>query len=596
MKNVNIVIHKNSEKFIFSVAEGSCIHTLLRKENLLSLPCGAGKCGKCKIHANSEPCSQELELLSEAELAAGVRLACYTRAFGGLEITLTKEEPLVVETKYVSCDYEFAPLVQKRNIQVAAPDLDKQEEDLERVLQACNCKTHALDLNDLSELAEKVDTLSANEDTELFALMQGEELLALCNQHTHLAMAVDIGTTTIAASLIDLSTQKIIAVSGEANVQSSFGADVISRINQTIAESTPAYKHNQDQLQKRVAFQIEKLKNTLLEQANYDCVHRDVDYITITGNTTMLHFLCALPAKNISRAPFIPVTTKALRVRARDLHIKSKAFVYIMPSIASYVGADIVAALLAINAHKHTEPFLFLDLGTNAEIVLGTGKKFIACSTAAGPCFEGACLACGMSGQSGAIDTVSFDGTSLRHTTINDEKAQGLCGSGAVDSVAVLLETQTIDETGMMDEDSSNIKDAIFTLENGQHAVAFSDTVYLSQRDVREIQLAKSAVRAGIHTLLEEAGLEMKDISNLYIAGGFGSAINPSSAARIGLIPSELLHCTKATGNSASFGVVRYATEKNVLAHIEHILNNSSYLELSAHPTFTQLYVEHMIF
>ncbi len=592
---VSISVICKEERTVFAVEEGECIGTLLREKSLLAQPCGHGKCGKCRIIANSEACQTEINVLKVNDIQNNIRLACCTKAFEGLEITLLDSSPLDVLTSYSHHEYDFVPRTRLESISIAAPSLEDQRDDMQRVLESANCTEHTLSLKKVIEISEYIH--SQSEDFSLAILREGKTLLALPLSTHHLAMSIDIGTTTIAATLIDLDAQKVLAMHGEGNAQASFGADVITRIDATIEESTKEYKNNIKRLQSLVVDQITRLKHKLLQDAGLFATCQDVDYMTITGNTTMMHFLCAMPAKNISRAPFIPVSTAAMRIKAEDIGMNSNAYLYLMPSIASYVGADIVAALLSVNAHQSTEPFILLDLGTNAEIVLGHGGKFVACSAAAGPCFEGASLSCGLPGQSGAINHVGMgEQGSLEFTTINNKQAKGICGSGVLDIIAVLMDCDGMDETGALEEDCEVLKDRFITLEDGQKAVAFTENVYLSQRDIREVQLAKSAIRAGIHALLEHVDLDVSSIKKLYIAGGFGSAMRPESAAKIGLIPSELLQVTVPIGNGASNGAIHYASENNIDQYTDFIVKNSKYLELSALPTFTNLYMEHMIF
>ena len=237
-------------------------------------------------------------------------------------------------------------------------------------------------------------------------------------------------------------------------------------------------------------------------------------------------------------------------------------------------------------------PFLLVDLGTNAETVLCASGTLYACSAAAGPCFEGATLSCGMAGQDGAIDTVSPDPErGLSFTTIGDAPARGLCGSGVLDALALLLDAGIVDETGRLEADASPLGARIT-----DDALTFTDSVRFTQKDIREVQLAKAAVRAGIDILLREAGMETADVARLYLAGGFGSAMRPESAARIGLIPEELSDRVTVLGNAAGSGALRYATEEGAAESALGIIRRTRYIELSAHAGFTDAYVERMLF
>lgn len=590
--NIKISNYNQESSVTLSTPISVSISDLLRDHGFGMQCCGNAKCGKCRIIADTVPTKEEKNLLSQKDLDKGIRLACHTMTKDHLQIQLLEHLPMTVVTTFNYKNYTFSPLVEKIKIKVPLPELEDQRDDLKRIMQLAKCKDHTLCIEQLIALSKYIHNQSEN--FELFVLRQNQTLLGISENSSHLALCVDIGTTTIAANLLDINTNKVLLSLGEANAQSSFGSDVISRINQTIEETAPDFEKNIAKLQEIAVNQINFLKTKLLKETQQEV--DDVDFITITGNTTMMHFLCGMPAKNISRAPFIPVCTDAMRIPAKNIAINSNAIVFLMPGISSYVGADIVASLLAVNAYSNKESFLLLDLGTNAEIVLGHKGKFIACSAAAGPCFEGASLHNGMAGQAGAVNHVFLTKNGFEYTTINNEKPKGICGSGVLDIVALLLNTNTIDETGSLDTEPSHLAKYIITFENGQKAFRVCDDIYFTQKDIREVQLAKAAIRAGIHTLLDYAGLDICEIKHLYIAGGFGSAMSAESAAKIGLIPNELLPYTDTIGNGASFGVIKYASEENVTDHVNYIIENCTYLELSTMPLFTALYVEQMIF
>ncbi len=337
--------------------------------------------------------------------------------------------------------------------------------------------------------------------------------------------------------------------------------------------------------------QINQLKDALLAQVDGA---DDVSLITVTGNTSMVHFLCGLPAEHISKAPFISVTLEGMQRDAKEVGIASEAPLFIMPGISAYVGADIVASLMAADAHTTKEPFLLIDFGTNAEIVLGAGDKLYACSTAAGPCFEGATLSCGSVAKSGAIDTVFPVDDGFSFTTIGSTKATGMCGSAVIDCIALLLESGDIDETGRL-EGEGELAEHIYE-KDGELAFHLTDEVYLSQADIRKIQLAKAAVRAGAETLIQESGLAPSAFTKLFLAGGFGSALNGKSAERLGLVPENMCEITRVLGNAAGYGVLRYATEQNAQQIAAELKQRTSYIELSAHAKFNEEYIMQMTF
>jgi uncharacterized 2Fe-2S/4Fe-4S cluster protein (DUF4445 family) len=238
---------------------------------------------------------------------------------------------------------------------------------------------------------------------------------------------------------------------------------------------------------------------------------------------------------------------------------------------------------------------MLVDFGTNAEIVLFANNMFYACSAAAGPCFEGATLACDMAGQAGAVDKIFADNGDFSFTTIGNIQAKGICGSGVIDALALMLETGLVDSTGRLlpQEETMPWMVKAYDQEKG---FCLTDTVYVSQGDIREVQLGKAAVRAGIEVLLEKAGINGESLEYLYLAGGFGSAMNPQSAARIGMIPAQMTAKAKVLGNAACFGALRYVTEQGAPAMAEGIIAQTQYIELSAHQGFFDRYIKHMSF
>lgn len=594
---VSITVRHDGGTTVLRAEAGAPLAPLLREAGLITLPCGVGKCGKCLIHAGTEPCGEERALLGEAAVASGLRLACHTRAAEGLEIAIPQAGALRVLTRFAQADYPFRPIVERRPFTMPEPSLDDQRSDLQRLLDACGAKSHALGLSQLAALPAFIRDGRRNggrgggcDDGHGnacgFGLMHGETLVGYTDSDEAYALIVDIGTTTVAALLVDTARKRVVAARGEHNAQSPYGADVISRIRHEM--EWEERRNGPNPLQQAITRQISAMLAGLLEKAGID----DVDFLSLTGNTTMMHLLCGLPGEHISKAPFIPATLEPMRLPAADLGIPSRAAAFLLPGISAYIGADIVASLLAADAHRDQPPFLLVDLGTNAETVLCANGTFYACSAAAGPCFEGATLSCGMAGQDGAIDTV-FPGPErgLSFTTIGGAPARGLCGSGVLDALALLLDAGIVDETGRLEADASPLGGRI-----EDDALIFTDTVRLTQKDIREVQLAKAAVRAGIDILLREAGIGAKDVARLYLAGGFGSAMRPESAARIGLIPEELSGRVKVLGNAAGSGALRYATEEGAPESALGIIRRTRYIELSAHAGFTDAYVERMLF
>lgn len=578
---VQLHVTKGNRSFLIDCEEGSPVGPALRCAGLLPMPCGVGKCGKCRIHADTEPSEEEVRLLGEDKIADGIRLACHTRACKGLSISIPDDSGVHVLTSFQANEFEFEPVLTRKPIKTKLASIEDQRSDLRRIMDVTGASSHELNLDELRKLPT-ILTGAASFDA---LLLNNKVLHAFApSEHSH-AFIADIGTTTVAGFLADISLGHIIGVRGETNRQSAYGADVISRISREM-EWRMSESEYENPLRNSILSQINSMLDSLLSEHD---IH-DVDCIAIVGNTTMIHFLLDLPSERISRSPFIPVSVEALRVPAESVGINSRAFLWIPPALSAYIGSDITASLLAAGAHHPHKPFLLVDFGTNAETVLHTGKDMLACSAAAGPCFEGASLSCGMAGANGAIDRVYINERGqLGCSVIGGCESTGICGTGALDAIAVFLNSGLVDETGKLDCNAPDYhvdKDSIYLSKN----------VYVTQKDIREIQLAKAAVRAGMEILLGKSGLEWKDIDTFYVAGGFGSAINPESAVRTGLIPGELASRTRVLGNAAAFGAYRYVTEKNAVEMAEKMLSSIHYVELSADSDFSTAYVEQMFF
>lgn len=394
--------------------------------------------------------------------------------------------------------------------------------------------------------------------------------------------AVDIGTTTVAVRLYDCASGGLLGEALEGNRQASFGADVISRIGE-------ANEGNAAALRDTICTQLDDMVRDCMRQANVTQVDRAV----VTGNTTMLHFYEGLDASGIAVAPFTPSSLFG-GMAAQPL---CGAPTYLPPCIGSYVGADIVCALLASGMPRHPEKIALLaDLGTNGEIALMKDGVIHCCSTAAGPAFEGAGLHQGMRASKGAITGVSLreDGT-VQLSVLGGEEAVGICGSGILDALCVMLELEILDETGVIDEEYEG--EGEITEWDDQPAWRLPGTqVLITQRDIRQIQLAKSAICAGIRTLLDHVGVELEDVEAFYVAGGFGHSMRAQSAAKIVLFPEELLDAVQVIGNGALAGAAMLLLDSRVRPRAEQAAKIAEELELSSSETFMDFYVDGMLF
>ena len=405
-------------------------------------------------------------------------------------------------------------------------------------------------------------------------------------------IACDIGSTTVVCQLVELSTGKQIAVLGQGNAQRSFGGDVISRIKAAMDGRLPA-------LTDAIRGQLADMILLLCREAQVE--PGQISRMAVAANTTMCHLLDGLDPAGLGAAPFTPVSRFGDCRPAGALGLPFDGEVYLAPAVSGYVGGDITADLLAVGADEAEAPILLIDVGTNGEMALGYGDHFVCCSTAAGPAFEGAQLSCGMTAAPGAVSAVEWSGGQLTCTTIGGGGAVGLCGSGLLDAVAVMLSLGAVDETGRVldpeeDEIPADAAPYLFLTEDGEPAFRFSPQVYVTQADVRKLQLGKGAIAAGVRVLLDEYGVDESQVSRLLLAGGFGSRLRPESAARIGLIPQSLLPVTAAIGNAAAEGARLTLCAGQARSRILTLRDRMEYRELSGMAAFNAAYLDAMMF
>ena len=396
--------------------------------------------------------------------------------------------------------------------------------------------------------------------------------------------ACDIGTTTVVCHLIDGISGNIIATESAPNAQKNYGADVVSRIERAGAGEL-------QKLHEVIAGQIETMLEKLCEKSHKK---KKIQRLAVAGNTVMCHLFAGISPEAIGVAPFMPEELFGKEYTGSSVGIDCCEIVNILPCVAGYVGSDITADVLAAVPEDGGQ-WLLLDIGTNGEMLLGNAKEgYVCCATAAGPAFEGAEITMGMPAADGAIASVTYKNHRLSVGTIGEKEAVGICGSGLLDALAVFLESGLMDESGMlMDEEEvpEECRHYIGRYE-GQECVWLTEKVCVTQEDVRNLQLAKAAIAAGIEILLKEKAFEYKDVTGVLLAGGFGSFLNKESAAKIGLIPKELLPVTEAVGNAAGEGAVFAAISNDARNHLLEIRCEMHYLELSMHPAFSDLYME----
>ena len=392
----------------------------------------------------------------------------------------------------------------------------------------------------------------------------------ICDKY---GIAIDIGTTTVAMELIDLSNAAIIAKASEINSQIAFGFDVMSRIAYTMENVDGLFK-----LQKIIVNTL----NMLIDKLQADTGKEDIAEITVAANTVMCHILLGESVEGLGKYPFSPVFTKSRTVAAFDIGIKSDAKVTTLPHISGFVGSDIVAGVYASGLCMDDKNLLFIDIGTNGEMVLKFGDKLLATSCATGPALEGMNISCGMRAGEGAIDNFCIDENKLSYTTVGNKKAVGICGSGVLAIVRELLKNNIIHVRGAIDvEKLKKAYDFIAFDKSGKPFIKISDDIYFTSKDIRQVQLAKGAILSGILALVSKAKLELKDISKVYIAGQFGKYISVDSFFCVGLLPIEFFDKVEYLGNTALAGAYTALLDKYAIEDMSLLSNKTEFFELS---------------
>ncbi|OBR91090.1 MULTISPECIES: ASKHA domain-containing protein [Clostridium] len=600
-KKIELIINSEKGKDIIRVKSGgNLFNVLIDKGIFIDSPCnGKGICGKCKvkvIKGLKKPTPLDIKQLAKEELESGFRLSCNFTINEDTEIVLLeKNKDMKVLINGTEQQYTLDTVVKKKYLVIEKPSINDQRDDYRRLSDACESDDLLIDLQYLPQISN----LLRETDFNVTASLYKNRLLHLengnCLQQNY-GLAVDIGTTTIVIYLLNLNDGKVIDIDSRVNNQRSYGADVVSRINFTI-ENPKGLGILKDNIVSQLNDMIELLckKNNISEDNIYD--------IVIVGNTIMIHLLLGLPCENITRSPYIPVVTKALELEAKEIGIKTKGMVSLLPGISAFVGSDITAGILScgmLNSEKYS---LLLDLGTNGEIALGNKNEVVTCSTAAGPAFEGTNIKHGIGAVKGAISKVDLSRDKI-YETIGNEKPCGICGSGVLDAVAQFVKFGILDEAGRMagaDEvENKDYQNRIVEVDNMRQFILVQNSIHeesitFTQKDVREVQLAKAAVCAGIKILLKEKNINFNEIEKVYIGGGFGNYMDIESSVDIGMIPKELKGKIESVGNCAGGGAKTYLLSKQIRENAADIINKTTYIELSKRKDFQEYFIDSMI-
>jgi uncharacterized 2Fe-2S/4Fe-4S cluster protein (DUF4445 family) len=551
---------------------------------------GHGTCKKCKVRVASG--AQAIDAVdprafSPDELRAGWRLACRAQAQEDLVVDVP---PLQTRPKAalagVGRHVILRPAVQKRYLELDEPTLEDQTSDLERVLEAMDDVELHVPLAVVQSLG---GTLRAA-DWHVTAVFVDDVLVDVEPGDTttrRYAIAFDLGTTTVVANLLDLETGQPVAVRSILNAQQPFGADVITRISATMMDPAAL-----GLLRDRAHETLATLTTEVCEEGGVD--PREVYEIVVAGNVTMLQLALGIDPEPLSMAPFTITARRLPAAQAADfgVHVHERAPAVTFPALGAYVGPDIVAGVLATGLTLDKRTRLFIDVGTNSEIVLGSSARALATAAPAGPAFEAAQIRCGMRAADGAIEGVRIVDGEVQLTVIGDVAPVGLCGSGLVDAVAELVGAGILDHSGRFVLGSSD-RLAKIGEENIFH---LSEDVFLSQRDVRELQFAKASIATGWQILCNDMGVDPAEISQVLLGGSFGSYLTAASAVKIGLVPKLPLTRIVAAGNVAGEGAKIAALSITERAAASAVLDEVDYVELSGRTDFNDLFIDQLAF
>ena len=613
-KRIKVNVKVLPEGLRFKVRWGTTIMEALQEVDVrVEGDCGGlGKCGRCRVRVLSEmrpPSEEENELLGEDEIEEGIRLACRSRIEKDLVIQVEETDSERLDHQILATGtrpvFQLDPLIDERLVILDTTPQKNGLSDCERIKLALGGEYPDLEvslhcLRTLPALLEKTSFkgTAAIHRNSLLALHEREKVGGLYG------LTFDLGTSTLVGKIIRLSDGKEIAAISRLNSQSKYGADIISRI-QYVKEQ----RHGLEELSRLIINDLNQITKQLLEEGD---LKADDIFITVAaGNTTMQHLLLSLNPTDIAHAPFAPVSTDGLILRAADIGITlhPEALLYVMPSRSGYIGGDLISMILTSGCAEQDDKIaLGLDLGTNGEIFLGNRKRLMTCSAAAGPALEGARISHGMIAKEGAIESVYAEDGNLRYQVIGNVKPRGLCGSGLVDLAAVLLERSIIDQGGLMQPPQGGSGDTlsarVIERDKGIYDFLVAATeesfsqkpIYFSQKDVRELQLAKGAVAAGIQILMDQMGVGIRDIDLVYVAGAFGNYIHPQSALRIGLIPKVDPKIIHTIGNAASTGASMVLLAKGYWKLANELANSLEHVELSTRPDFNEYFIENLNF
>lgn len=562
---------------------------------------GAGTCGKCKFRIEgqvSDPTVNETVHLIPEEIKSGQRLACLSTIEGDFTLyidywpvevnpksKLLKYHPYDISSCRVSRKKFFIP---GHQLEAPVPIYDR----IKQVLSHYHLDLDVSNINHLHELDRP-----GRPALELNAVIFDNDRVEFISRHQEpvLGLALDIGSTSLFGVLLDLNTGDTLAMASHSNMQRIYGEDIISRVNYALE-----HENGHLDLQRILINNLNTMLDEIIEQTEFS--HDSIYHLTAVGNPVMLHLFLGLNPSGLGKSPYTGIFTEAIEAFAVDLglQVNPVSKVKILPQLGGYVGADTTACILSLPPDK-PQTYLLIDIGTNGELVLQHQGRLWASSAAAGPAFEGGQISCGLRASEGAIDKLYLENGKLGLRTIGGGKPRGICGSGIIELVALLLRTGSLDQMGIFTPEA----DRIFSTRQSSHGQEivlpteeYGSTTKLafSQDDIRQVQLAKSAIRTAVEIMLTRAKINVDQLDCIYMAGVFGSYLNPQSAVDIGLLPPVAIGKIKNIGNAAAQGAIKALVADASFAEADHIKSITQYIELAAEPDFQSMFIKNLSF
>lgn len=575
----------------------SLMTALVNSDVFIDNPCnGKGTCGKCKVRILSgdvsEPCATERSLLTKEELEENIRLSCMVTDYGDLTVdVIQKENQHRILTSGFVPEFQFNPAIRSTEVSVEKPCLDNQRDYENLIKEAFKTDSVHWQLLSKGQLGHGLIE-GVFHHNQLVDIKSSQE-------RGNYGVAVDIGTTTVVAALVNLDTGEELATASVINPQKQYGLDVLTRITYAMENPNDA----QAKLQHAIVDGINKLIDELCTETSISKLQ--LYEVVIAGNTTMLHLLMGVDSTVIGKSPYAPVFVNAKTLLAKEIGIKAghMTMLYCLPSVSAYIGADIVAGTYVCGLHDTDKTSLFIDIGTNGEIVLAHEGRLISCSCAAGPALEGMNISAGMRAQEGAIEELEITPSAITTKVIGDKTGIGLCGSGILAVVREMIKTGIVTPKGSMIKldklEEDDYRRRYLRLNGNKRELVLGNNqvpIVVTQSDVRQVQLAKGAILSGFYALLNKAGISMEDLDQVIVAGQFGAHLPADSLIGTGILPEAVRDKLIYVGNASKTGAYMALMSTDVRQSIEVLAHRMEYMELGATEGYERLFAKCLLF